>query len=75
MSSISRDDILVSLDDGHEGRRPLKMQVAAFVPITIAIIGILVILSGGLSAKPGKEALDPIATGSIAPLSHTSEIR
>ncbi len=70
MTSRSRDDILVS----HEAAAParsLRAQLAAFVPITVALLGVAVILVGGLPAHKGSlatiEAVDPIATGSIVP--------
>lgn len=64
-----RDDILVETA-ATEAARPLRVRVAAFVPIAIAILGIGAILLGGVSARhdttAAVPAVDDIATGSIA---------
>jgi hypothetical protein len=66
-----RDDILVEKTPATaDGSRPLRVRMAAFVPITIAILGIGAILLGGVSARQNVSAnvpaIDTIATGSIA---------
>jgi hypothetical protein len=51
-----------------------RARLAAFVPIAIALIGVGVVLTGGISAtpKPGEAiataaAIDPVTTGTVAP--------
>ena len=70
MAPQMRDDILVSRDPAPTGRRPLRSQIAAFVPITIALVGIAAILAGGMPASKSSlaanETIDPVTTGSIA---------
>ncbi len=66
-----RDDILIDETPATaDSIRPLRVRMAAFVPITIAIIGIGAILLGGVSARQNVSAnvpaIDTIATGSIA---------
>jgi len=69
MASRSFDDILVSRASPATGPRPLRSRIAAFVPITVALLGVAVILLGGLPASKSSlavsDAVDPIATGSI----------
>ncbi len=67
-----RDDILVEDTPATAaGNHQLRVRIAAFVPITVAIIGIGAILLGGVSARQNVTAMAPtidtIATGSIAP--------
>ena len=67
-----RDDILVDETPATaDGSRPLRVRMAAFVPITLAIIGIGAVLLGGVSARQNvtavAPAIDTIATGSISP--------
>ena len=68
---MSSDDILFSVDAKRVSARPTRAQVAAFVPITIAMIGVGIVLFGGVSARSSVTAsvspFDPVATGSIAP--------
>ncbi|HET7718192.1 MAG TPA: hypothetical protein VFK86_21405 [Bauldia sp.] len=66
-----RDDILVETTSPViESNHPLRVRVAAFVPITVAILGIGAVLLGGVSARHEVAAVTPmvdaIATGSIA---------
>jgi hypothetical protein len=46
-----------------------KSKLAAFVPITLAVIGVGVVLAGGVNARHDNEvalrAVDPVTTGSI----------
>lgn len=64
-----RNDVLVA-QAIPDAEPPLRARLAAFVPLTIALIGIGAILLGGVSARhdPRAEApvVDTIATGSIA---------
>jgi len=52
-----------------ETETTLRMKLAAFVPLTIAMLGVAAILFGGISARHQDTAaapvVDPIATGSI----------
>ncbi|MCP4385969.1 MAG: hypothetical protein GY798_31955 [Hyphomicrobiales bacterium] len=70
MASDLGKTILVTLDDDPVDDRPILTRIAAFVPITIALIGVGAVLLGGLSATSVSMAertvVDPIATGSIA---------
>ena len=62
-----RENILVPAT-APEAEPTLRMKLAAFVPLTIAIIGVAAILLGGVSARHDTAALpvvDSIATGSI----------
>lgn len=65
-----RNDVLVAQAIPDDAEPPLRARLAAFVPLTIALIGIGAILLGGVSARhdPRAEApvVDTIATGSIA---------
>ena len=61
-------DILLPTD--VEPVRPHhKSRFAAFVPITLALIGIAAILFGGVSARStdtaARQIVDPITTGSL----------
>ena len=61
-------DILLPTD--IEPVRPhQKNRFAAFIPITLALIGIAAILFGGVSARStdsaARQGIDPITTGSI----------
>ena len=70
MATRSFDDILVSHTEPATAPRPLRSRIGAFVPITVALLGVAVILLGGLPASKSSlaviDAVDPIATGSIA---------
>ncbi|MBZ0228690.1 MAG: hypothetical protein K8F58_09615 [Bauldia sp.] len=69
MASRSPDDVLLPLDASPAGTRPLRTQVAAFIPITIALLGVAVILLGGMPASKSslmaRQTIDPLTTGSI----------
>lgn len=44
-----------------------RTRLAAFVPITVALVGVAAILSGGLTARTNPAAaIDPMVTASIA---------
>lgn len=77
MVSHLRDDILVAAAPEAAGVHPRRSQLAALVPITFAIIGVAIILLGGVSARDvaSTVAVDPIATGSIAPTGPNPAIR
>ena len=63
-----RDDVLVPAPM-PEAETTLRMKLAAFVPLTVAIVGVAAILFGGISARhestAALPAVDSIATGSI----------
>lgn len=64
------DDILLPVATGAAERRPGQSRIAAFVPITIALIGVVAILFGRITVHEitvgdALQGLDPIATGSI----------
>lgn len=64
-----RDDILIDPETPSTGsNRPLRVRLAAFVPITIAILGIAAVLLGGISArhKVADAGIDAIVTGTVA---------
>jgi hypothetical protein len=46
-----------------------KSKLAAFVPITLALIGVGLVLTGGINVRHGNDvalrAVDPVTTGSI----------
>jgi hypothetical protein len=69
MASKFRNDILIPLEIEPIETRPQCSRLAAFVPITLALIGIGAILAGGISAKnhelAGRPVIDPIETGSV----------
>ena len=76
MSTKIPDDIMLPMGAASTDARPSQSRLLAFVPISIALIGIAAILVGRVTAhdiaaidKPG--AVDPIQTGSIqaAPIS------
>ncbi|HZP19615.1 MAG TPA: hypothetical protein VFB16_05345 [Bauldia sp.] len=64
------NDILIPTDLDPVDHRPGRSNAAAFVPITLAIVGVAAILLGGVSAPRTEQAAipqyDPIETGSIA---------
>jgi hypothetical protein len=51
----------------------MRSRIIAFIPITLALLGVGAILFGGISARDpatavsALEEIDPIQTGSIAP--------
>jgi hypothetical protein len=70
MSSTVPEDILVPTAPGAPDRRPARSRIVAFVPITIAILGVAAILVGRVSvheiaAPEGTDHIDPIVSGSI----------
>jgi hypothetical protein len=70
MSTALPDDILLPTEPGGSDRRPGRSRIVAFVPITIAIIGVAAILVGRVTVHDvarsnALDGVDPIATGSI----------
>jgi hypothetical protein len=66
-----RDDILAEpAEPVLEFDLPLGARLAAFLPITVAIAGVIAVLVGGISARQDVTAdvpaIDMTATGSIA---------
>jgi len=63
-----RDDVLVPAP-APEVETTLRMKLAAFVPLTLALLGVAAILLGGISARHEETAavpaVDTMATGSI----------
>ena len=69
MASDLGRTILLLPENEMAAERPAHIQAAAYLPISVALFGIAVILIGGLSVSTPsvakKHDLDPIATGSI----------
>ena len=67
---MAQSDILAGPAAPGDTEVPFRARIAAFVPLTIALIGIGAILFGGISARHDTRAaapvVDTIATGSIA---------
>jgi len=71
-----RNDILVEptsptdADPLLDTDLPLGAKLAAFLPITVALAGVIAVLAGGITARhdvtAAVPAIDTIATGSIA---------
>jgi hypothetical protein len=65
----SKDILLPGPDEG----RAVGRQFGAFVPIAVALIGIMAVFLGGVSARTVDDRpvaatpVDPITTGSIVP--------
>jgi hypothetical protein len=70
MVSIFPDDVLSPAGSGPPERRSRRTSLVAFVPITIAIIGVATILVGRVTVSEIAQSeflggVDPITTGSI----------
>ena len=69
MTDRIRDDLTLPLIiEAEDGRR--RTPIVAFVPIAVAVIGVLMILFGGLSARDSTslgaaERIDTVTTGSL----------
>jgi acyl-coenzyme A thioesterase PaaI-like protein len=67
---MAQNDILIPTDIEPVDSRPGKSRAVAFVPITLALLGVAAILFGGVSARHADsaalQAIDPIETGSIS---------
>ncbi len=65
---MASTDILLHPAEGSVGQVS-RAKLAAFVPITIALAGVLFILAGGVSSGPSSVAasveVDPVITGSV----------
>lgn len=66
-----RDDILAEpATPAFQIDLPLGARLAAFLPITVAVVGVVAVLFGGISARNDATAeapaIDMTATGSIA---------
>lgn len=61
------DDILLPTASGTTDRRPGRSRIVAFVPISIAIIGVAAILVGRVSVHEVAlhDGVDPVITGSV----------
>ncbi len=70
MRAMARNDILIPLEI-EPAELPKRGKLAAFVPITIAVLGVAAVLLGGISARDhqvaARQAVDPVITGSIHP--------
>ncbi len=68
---MARTDILLRLEIEPVAELPKRGRLAAFVPITIAVLGVAAILLGGISARDhivaADQAIDPVITGSVHP--------
>ncbi|WP_139167747.1 hypothetical protein [Bauldia litoralis] len=69
MASDLGRTILLMPDDETRPESPAHLRAAAYLPISVALFGVAVILLGGLSVTATEvvetPAIDPIATGSI----------
>ena len=69
MASRIPNDILIPIDVEPVDSRPRRSRFVAFVPITLAILGVAAILFGGVSARhsdaTAQQLIDPITTGAI----------
>jgi hypothetical protein len=70
MASTLPDDILLPAAAPVAGPRPPRSRLTAFVPIALALLGIVAILFGRvtvqeISANDVPAAVDPVTTGSI----------
>ena len=67
------DDAILPPSGALDTQSP-RLKPAAFVPIAVAVAGVLAILVGGISARdvagPTDKAgqIDPVVTGSIQPI-------
>jgi hypothetical protein len=70
MSTTFPDDILLPTTPGVDDKRPSRSRIVAFVPITIAIVGVAAILVGRVTAheianSDVMKGVDSMVTGSI----------
>lgn len=67
------DDAILPPSGGLDTRAP-RVNPAAFVPIAVAVLGVLMILAGGISARDASgpidraTQIDSVVTGSIQPI-------
>jgi hypothetical protein len=73
MAERFSDDVLIA-----SGGRSQRGGLVAFVPITIALLGVAVVMTGGVSVRKVANAeqtvVDPITTGSIASAAKTRSV-
>ena len=69
MSTKVPDDVMLPMGAASADARPGQSRIVAFIPISIAIVGVAAILLGRVTAhdvaaidKPG---IDPVQTGAI----------
>jgi hypothetical protein len=68
---VSEDLTLPLIIDAYDSR-PRRTKIAAFVPIAVALVGVLLILLGGITVNPAgttvsaADRVDPLVTGSVA---------
>jgi len=70
MSTTLPDDILLPTLPNATDNRPARSRIVAFVPITIAIIGVAAILVGKVTVSEIAKSdvldgLDPVVTGTV----------
>jgi hypothetical protein len=68
MAKPVSDDIMLPTLSGASDARPARSSLVAFVPISIALVGVAAILLGHVTAQDVAAAqtqVDPIETGSI----------
>lgn len=68
MTNALPDDILLPSDATRQGSSAIRF--AAFVPISVAVAGVVAVLLGGIAAREpidlaGQTDVDPVITGSI----------
>jgi hypothetical protein len=68
---MARNDILIPLEIDPIAEVPPRSRLAALVPIAVAVVGVIAILIGGVSARhadyAARQAVDPVVTGSVTP--------
>lgn len=66
---MARTDILIPLEIEPITETQPRSRMAAFVPIAVAMVGVLAVLIGGVSARnadvAARQAVDSITTGSV----------
>jgi hypothetical protein len=66
---MARNDILIPLEIEPVAHVPPRGRLAAFVPIAVAVVGVIAVLIGGVSARnadlAARQAVDPVMTGSV----------
>jgi len=75
-----RDDLTLPLIIEASESGPRRWSLVAFVPISVALLGVALILCGGLSVRDSTttvgaaKQIDPIATGSISVSKHRHDL-
>jgi len=68
MSTTLPDDILLPTLPNATDNRPARSRIVAFVPITIAVIGVAAILVGKVTVSEiakSDDGTDPVVTGTV----------